>query len=106
MRIVKQTAGILKAHAERGDACDPQSGGRARLSGQPESALATTRVWPMKCERVKRCLVGGVQKESQVCLNFWVFVHVRGVSLGSKRRVKERVMRLSHILLNFRIDYS
>ncbi len=73
MRIDDRTPYVPRAHAGRGDVCDPQSGGRARLSGQPERTcvLATTTVWPMKCERVKRCLVSGVQEERLVCLNSW-----------------------------------
>jgi hypothetical protein len=102
VRINEQTLGIPRAHAGRGDVCDQRSGGRVRLSGQPERScvLATTTVWPMKCERVKRCLVGGGSKERLVWLNSWVFGHVRGVSWGSKRRFKEvEVMRFGHVVL-------
>ncbi len=68
VRINEKTPGLPIAHVGRGYVCDQLSGGRARLSGQPERScvLATTTVWPRKCERVKRYLVGGDQKERLV----------------------------------------
>ncbi len=100
VRTIEQTPGIPRAHVGRGDACDPQLDGRARLSGQPERScvLATTTVWPMKCKRVKRCLLGGVQNERLVCLDSWCLI-TYVVCLGAEEVKEVKVLCLSHIVL-------
>jgi hypothetical protein len=83
--------------------CDLQSGGRARLSGQPERscALATTTVWPMKRERVKRCLVGGAQgKDWFACIPGCLVTYVVCLEIAEGERKSK-----SHVIESHYVDF-